>query len=235
MKNIILCWSGGFDSTGVLLANLEWLGQKDYAEDKLFVVSCYLENASNREEDRAARVKIKDYVYNQSGLDQSILSRISFYESVLDWHSPEGSSAWQSSVWAFLAGNSVILMENSHCSVSFGYIKGDDFWHCRHEFEKIVRSIVDLNGSIKDRHSDYGVYFHYPYEWSTKKDILVEYIKFPSVFGMISWGGDTESVKLKEKEDLENTLSLMKCSQTIKVLEKCTKQIDNKEFFGEGI
>ena len=206
MSYHILCWSGGFDSTAVLIGATRWLAEAPYINDQYYVVSCDLDATANRVEDKKARDDIKKFILESNVISPQVKDRISFYETKLEWNSPPNACSAQAPIWGFLIGNSVPVTEDP-VFISFGYIKGDDFWHNRENFEKIVRSIVDWNFKWKDIKPNLS--FYYPVEWKTKRDLLIDYVNHREVFDLISWAGDTATVKLKEKDELLDIFNLM--------------------------
>jgi len=177
----ILLWSGGFDSTAILLS---LLGNKELFPS-VALVSCGLTNANNYAEDKKARETIIDL------LELKTNPRFFLIEKDMEASWRGGT---QATAWAWVAAMNVAY--DKEATLYFGYIKGDEFWHYKHEFETSVRSLASIHSSAK-------VNFSYPLEWLVKKEILSWYIHHPKVFDSISWGGDTATIKAKEKEELE--------------------------------
>lgn len=74
----------------------------------------------------------------------------------------------------------------NNADVKFGYIRGDDFWHRRHQFEKAFRGLAGLDDSTWN--------LVFPLEWHTKVDVLKELTGF-SVPNNCWWSCD-ESKKV---------------------------------------
>lgn len=193
MKELIIVWSGGFDSTAVLLES----AQDASKFDKVKVISCELKNANPEctQLDREARDRIRTNLKDIEPFNHYIWTDASKIELI-----GTGEGSGQASVWAHLAAMSVSI--NTETEIRFGYIRGDDFWHGGGYFVNAISNLCWIEGKNAPTVS-------YPFEWKTKKDILLTYVKYPSVFPHISWGGDAHETKLKEKDDLQKTFDLM--------------------------
>jgi hypothetical protein len=183
----ILLWSGGFDSTTTLIK----LACNPDQYKKVLVVGCELTTTFNCLEDKKARE-----VISKKFIDDPRYSHLHFIElDDLKLNFRNGSMIGQSSVWALISSG-LITEEDSDVVFVYGYIRGDDFWHGRYEFESAVRCLIYL------QKKNIKIKFSYPFEWQTKRDILTIYLNFSKIFDEISWAGDTESVKLKERDEL---------------------------------
>ncbi len=180
-KNHILLWSGGFDSTAILLSILSNPEQFQNVR----IIGCGLKNTFNYEQDKTARQKIAEILKKSH-------SNFSYVEQELDLNC---LCSTQMPVWACLSAINVSPLDTD-TTMLYGYIRGDDFWHYRHEFETAVKAVVASYSSTK-------LTFGYPLEWKYKKELVSWYIHYPEVFNSISWGGDTEIVKAKEREELQ--------------------------------
>jgi hypothetical protein len=180
MSENVLLWSGGFDSTAILLH------MYDHPEEYpcVRVMSCKCDDIPNHVEDSEGRAKI----INLLKLNEN--PRFYLRESTM---SPATFGGSQAILWTLLA--SMSLAENEDGKIHCGYIKGDDFWHFRPWFENAITNACKIVGST--------VSFVYPHEWHTKKEMVKEYLGHKDVFESISWGGDTKTTKLKEREELE--------------------------------
>ena len=185
----ILLWSGGFDSTAILL---KMVGDPT-AYPKVRLISCGLKNANNYKEDKEAREKIIEILKLKDNNQFEIINNELEVISCLTLQSP---------VWAWLSVTNISRLD-SGIKLCYGFIRGDDFWHYRLPFEEAIKNMVAISAD------GMKLEFQYPLEWLHKKEFLKWYINFPEVFKCISWGGDTASVKLKEREDLEFTFNEM--------------------------
>jgi len=193
-QHLIIVWSGGFDSTAVLLS----AGADAATFDKITVISGDLANANPdcSEQDRTARKNITETLHTIKPFD-----RYNFTTATEINISEVGEGSGQSETWAFMASEAV-SSEDTYTEIRFGYIRHDDFWHFRPNFENAIYNLCEMTGKHKPT-------IYYPYEWSLKRDILPIYVKYPFIFKEISWGGDTHEVKLKEKDDLKSVFELM--------------------------
>lgn len=181
-KSHVLLWSGGFDSTAILLDMVA----RPQEFPNVHVIGCGLKNANNYEEDKAARTKIC------SILDIVTRSNIRYSEQELDVTA--SCCGVQAPMWAWLSAINVSAYD-AETTMTYGYIRGDDYWHYRPDFETAVKGLAAI-------HSPSKLSFYYPLEWLTKKEIVKSYVN-SGVFHAISWGGDTATTKAKEKEELE--------------------------------
>jgi hypothetical protein len=137
------------------------------------VVSCGLKNAANYEEDKAARAAIRTSLV-ESGDSMSHIEFARELELDIDVY-----GGTQSAVWAWLAAMNVGNQDDD-TTIVCGYIRGDDFWHTKSEWEWTVDYMVKLANPK-------GVHFMFPLEWTTKKENVAKYLKHPSVFYKLSW------------------------------------------------
>lgn len=180
-KSHILLWSGGIDSTAILINMVS--RPEEYPDVR--VIGCGLKNANNYEEDLRARKKIAEIL--------SIPNRnISYAEQELDITTARCST--QLPMWAWLS--SINVGGEADTTMVYGFIRGDDFWHSKHEFETAVKNLTAT-------HSSSNITFSYPFEWLTKKEFVSWYLNYSEVFRSLSWGGDTVTIKAKDREELE--------------------------------
>lgn len=153
MKKLLL-WSGGFDSTALVI---------DYLSNNEPFDLCYCILPNNKvvqdRELRARRIILKKllelYPNNSYGADY-------LFEYVCTVQG--GNRLPQPYIWATtLAWNLDIERYNE---VVMGYISNDDFWHVRNEFEQLVNISLKLL-----KHGPFDVKLSYPYEWRIKQDI----------------------------------------------------------------
>jgi hypothetical protein len=191
-KRTILFWSGGLDSTALLLhmvANPDKFSRVD-------VVSCEVDCTNNVKEDKGAREAIIKQLDNY---DKEWKQRFTIID--LKQELRFVGHCIQAALWAFVAGTSG--RHNEDLEFYMGYIKGDDFWHFRTDFEDAVRSMAKVSTEQNQ------ISFVYPWEWQTKRELLQNFVRYPNVFYDLSWGGDTAEVKLKEKDELKSIFALM--------------------------
>ena len=181
----ILLWSGGFDSTAILLDMVA----KPAQYPTVRVVSCELKNAANHAEDAKAKKAIIEILKLDKNLRFELIESTDF--------NIVAQGGGQAPIWALLTAMNVSSRDASTVELCYGYIRGDDFWHFRPEFESAARSIAKIAAP------EINVKFTYPLEWLTKKEFTSWYMNYPDVFDHLSWGGDTVAAKLKEKDELE--------------------------------
>lgn len=183
----ILFWSGGFDSTAVLLHLLK---TRDVSTT-LVICGCNLTNAPCQSEDLEARKAIADI------LQLTKLVNVQYTEASVTIDAPIGLGG-QAQVWAYLASSAVL--ESVDNILTMGYIKHDDFWHFRPWFENAVTNLIQCSSD------NVSITYHYPFEWFEKRALVHHYFDHPDVFGKISWAGDNGECKLKEKAEIQNVL-----------------------------
>lgn len=233
MKNThTIVWSGGFDSTALLLMKMFF---PQYGEENIMwnVVSFTSDYVPCSSSDRIARETIKSMLSN---FDES--KRFNFIDKALEWEDVSSCGGQQSNAWFKNVTKSIDLGENN--KFYFGYIRYDDFYHCKGETLDIFKN------NSKD---DCKFIAEFPFEWETKNDILKYYVISEKIFNNISWDGDDKEVKLKFKYELQNSLKVIfeSISLKYKFLEKDKNQelmISNKdynfinqsvfEFYGDG-
>lgn len=149
MKHCVI-WSGGCDSTTLLL-NL--LYDQDINNKDIIAYSV--------EHPCLGQNKIK----HESEVRKSInaLYNFVYYDVKVDCDLVRTNGANQSAMWA----SYVTPLLPASCIMYFGYIRGDDFWHYRSDFEAAILSIHKLRHG---KESDIKI--EYPLEWWVKSDVL---------------------------------------------------------------
>lgn len=157
MKNLLI-WSGGMDSTACLIHLLE--NNEDF--DTLYI------NLNNNErkakKEKESREIIKTLIstkYNKLYIDNEL--QLGDIRPIGILH------LTQPALWAA----AIAFYGNEYDTIVMGYIKEDNFWHHRNDFEIAVQrlyNITHLNKKI--------LTFWYPFEWHSKENILKEvYLK----------------------------------------------------------
>lgn len=165
MKTII--WSGGYDSTALILRSIR--NREDFR-----TLSFTLGNNvdQSRREDQARR-------------DIAAIIR----------QSPENSHYWGSheniEIPSLIKARNVVTVQPILWTmysalaydgdIEFGYVRGDDVWHHR---ERLLTGMETLMNTIRDGQS--SVRFVYPFEWETKHDLLFLYDGFEALMPLIS-------------------------------------------------
>ena len=187
-RRYILLWSGGFDSTSVLLHALQ-----NTDIQNLVVCGCNLSNANCQLEDLNARKAIAETLKLES------LPKVTYHEASasIDLPSCEVKTG-QSQVWAYLA--STLVSEKVGNVLCTGHIRYDDFWHFRPSFENAIINLIQLSNPNVD------LSFYYPFEWKEKRELAHFYFEHADVFKQLSWAGDNGERKLKERSEIQNIL-----------------------------
>ena len=192
-----IMFSGGFDSTALLLSKLsENINCKNsYDKPRYNVISVYHENIPNKEEDKIARDRIKEILYREFPEEMNYFS---FQEIKMS----DGGIAGQASMWPAFALTNSNLANGDDINLWFGYVKGDDFWHSKAHYENLYviyeKIIADYTGHKSK------IIANFPFEWFHKNELVYMYSTVPNVFNAISWAGDDGETKLKEKQEIKN-------------------------------
>jgi len=162
MKTLI-CYSGGFDSTALLLNEL----QNGYHVD-----TCYFElpnNTGAQSIELKNRKKILKYV-SKITKDPEMSGTLG-NDVVYNLYTKFDNRVYLHLQQAYLWIQFLILKVDlsKYDRVVFGYVKYDDFWHFKNEFIELYNSSVKL--TVHKNTSK----LVYPFEWCTKKDVLKWY------------------------------------------------------------
>jgi hypothetical protein len=197
MKINNIMFSGGFDSTALLLSKLSdnINIQNSYDKVRYNVISVYHENIPNKEEDKNARDSIKCILNKQFPEE---MNRFSFREIKMS----DGGIAGQASMWPAFALTDSNQANGDDINLWFGYVKGDDFWHSKGYYENLYAAYEKIIGDYTGNKSK--IITNFPFEWFYKNELVYLYSTVPSVFDAISWAGDDGEAKLKEKQEIKN-------------------------------
>lgn len=151
-----IAWSGGLDSTCILLKALD---------NQYFVDICIidLKEADQYKTDKVLQKKLLPLI--KSKYKQQITS---VTKHKLNIYSVGSVAMSQPIIWM-----SLIPFLSDAPIFEFGYIRGDDFWHVRSELELIFINAIKLIRA--DYSNEFKVKF--PIEWYTKHDIIDWYYK----------------------------------------------------------
>lgn len=154
-----MSWSGGVDSTALVI----W-----YFSNKIPFETVYVKipnNKINQKKELNARKKILKKLTNLYG-------KYHIKDNVINFIGVIPNSRHvivQPYIWAVSIGYCLDL--SKYEKISFGYIKGDDFWHCRTQFE----GIINLSQSF---FKETKIKFEYRFEWNSKESIIQDYYYF---------------------------------------------------------
>ena len=122
-KDIWVYWSGGFDSTAILLALC-----KTFPDKTINTFSIEHECVGSGKADRAARIRIRKELRKRG-------YKISSHDVKIDNYYGAGYGLSQPVIWFSQIGH-IIGQAGVIC---FGYIRGDDFWHYQEAAKLILR------------------------------------------------------------------------------------------------
>ncbi len=142
MKEQVLVWSGGMDSTCLLFDLLE-------KHDKIRIISFVSDMLSSGEEDTEARKKILKI------LEKYHIGKYTYMEYPIQFMSYYQGSHWFTNLSLLIRNDSEIHM---------GYIRTDDFWHRKQFLEEAFYSIQKMDNINSE--------IIYDYEWKTKEEII---------------------------------------------------------------
>lgn len=202
-KNIVL-WSGGFDSTALMLKTIQETGLCDIQHVTFLSLNC--KNFSTYDKDIESRKRIKEKLKEYC---PSMYNRMNFIElescdNVINFGTQAPHIAYLSVYDSF--DNSCQL------DIHYGYIKDDCIFHHKHEFKTMVQSMVSFTNSF--RMISKTVELKFPFEWETKESILKYYSRYPEIFDCLQWASDPGDDKLKYKFELKKMLDFYKESDS---------------------
>jgi hypothetical protein len=192
-KKITVLFSGGFDSTAVIIKYLV----EGYS---VYPVSVSLSNNENQSKaERYARKAIWEFLHEE--FPSTLMTTEEHIWPLITHFIGNGYS--QPPIWLYIAGfNSPTL------DVAFGWVRGDDVWHHKQD-------VLDLTKAFNGFKNNKTV-VHFPFEWANKIDLLSYYKSRPRVFHVLStsqegmpWSlGDDD--KCKELQELAEELKKMR-------------------------
>ena len=157
MKHIII-WSGGLDSTWLLYK----YAVNSSIENPITAISIEGKFLDKRKiiMERKAKKKILEILKKKGCHINHIIIKSNVKSDIyLDYFNT------QPVLWLC---NIIPIIPLEECTVHFGYIKEDSFWHCKDIFVKSFYNLTDLRlvGSRKD------IKLQFDLEWFTKKEII---------------------------------------------------------------
>lgn len=164
-KKKLLVWSGGMDSTSILL---------DCVRHKIPIETLYIELKNNER-----KVKIEKHRRDiiKSIINDTYNINITDTTVVIGEVKPANStivSLWQPVLWlhGIIAS---ITTDANYESIIFGYIRGDDFWHIRTKFESAYKNMWGI--MVPDRQHEFIMpNLEFPIEWYTKEGVVDFYL-----------------------------------------------------------
>jgi len=177
----LIVWSGGVDSTLCLLNELK---TNDVVDTVYFRLG---NNSKQTRMELIAIKKIRKLLQKDNKIINLQIQEIAALPSNNNLFLPQ-PALWISNIVYF-------INSSRHNRIVFGYIKGDDFWHIKTEFESLYLNLCKIVCVENDSPSLY-----FPYEWWTKKQIKQEMKKkYKNVYKLISYCENPEEGKPCEK------------------------------------
>ncbi len=172
MKKHLIVWSGGLDSTAIIM--------KALAEAVKFH-TVYFElgnNIAKTKKELLVRAEIKKLIEERYDIDWWTDYTIRIPEFTYHNYISNG----QPIAWLF----GLTMFTNTYYeNIMLGYVKGDDFWHVRHDFIKAYENLQKVDGKEKVPP------LAFPLEWCTKKDVVDLYnTKFRRRIAHMTWTCD---------------------------------------------
>jgi 7-cyano-7-deazaguanine synthase in queuosine biosynthesis len=155
----LIVWSGGMDSTAVMI---------HYFSHKIPHHTCYIklnQNTQTKFELMARNRILKELTkqYGNYNLADHILNP--FSKNIIN------NNCCLILAKAWIDGILLSLDVSPYNKIVFGYIKGDDFWHYGH----VIKELYEVNKKLM--YSDNIPELDYPMEWYNKQEIYDNYYK----------------------------------------------------------
>jgi len=151
----LIVWSGGFDSTAIVL---------EYIRQQKEFQTVYIQIDNNKDKmmfEESRRNTIRSLLPLE--FRDKLIPSLTYLD--VDRHIIHQSFHWLNML--FYGISTCDCFDN----IAFGYVRGDDFWHKRHDFEKTFEHIWNL--CCKDNCMKQPNLI-YPLEWLNKEDILTK-------------------------------------------------------------
>lgn len=199
MKDVVF-WSGGFDSTALVLNLLE----SDNIED-LTIYSIRMHESPACISDWNSRRLIKKLLQEKF---KEKLHIYSFKEEEIAYSRGGEGGLVQAHIIAFLTADACV----PDCTIHYGYVRYDSFWHYKQDFLKSIKYMTQFKkgSTIYSDFNKLNINFKFPFEWCTKEDLLYYYLNHEDIYNNISWMGDNSDEKIANKVDLDKKLEELK-------------------------
>jgi len=152
----IVFWSGGLDSTTVLLQLLN----QSSTQHPVHTISL-------TQHPQIHGIQLKAEAQTRARFAKWAESRYPgcLYQTTIEVTSPQmcleanrQATIWLGTLLPYIGGG------NEGIALYLGYCRGDDFWHSRSHYERAAREIATI--------SETSIKLFYPLEWSDKSDIV---------------------------------------------------------------
>jgi hypothetical protein len=183
---ISVIWSGGFDSTALVIK---------YLEEGRQVHTLAVSLTNNKDQAKFEKIA-RERIWKM--LNEEFPNKLTNTNEMV-WPEVLFNSLPQPPIWLYNAS-----MNCPTNDVALGYVRYDDIWHYRREVLELVRALDVFKGQTTT--------LHFPFEWNSKEELLPFYVKRPHVFHIIStdelgmpWSlGNSD--KCKEMQELSEKL-----------------------------
>lgn len=154
----LLLWSGGVDSTYILMEFIRTGMIGELYFDHLTVIETDFQSISGNYQNNMARIAIKRQIEVLYG---DVSGMISFKTEKPELSQFEyGDGLMQPLIWLFIA----VYAAQKKDTLVFGYVKGDQFWHKRTAFDNTILFAKEIIGK--------ELVTHYPLEWAEKSEVI---------------------------------------------------------------
>lgn len=157
-KTALLLWSGGVDSTYILMEFIRTGMVGEVAFDFQNVIETDFQSVSGNYQNAMARIAIKREIEKLYG---DISNIVKFKSERFDLSQfSMGNKLMQPLIWLFVA----IYAAQESDTLVFGYVRDDQFWHVRSSFDLSLLHAKDVIGKELNT--------FYPLEWTRKSDVI---------------------------------------------------------------
>ena len=154
-KRPLVLWSGGFDSTCLVIDKLR-------EGEHIDIMYVNLDNNKHGQSFEKKAIKKMSALIKEANLPGKIISEFDFgYHAI----TPNKAVFAQPALW--LQAVSFIVDPKVHSEINIAYVKADDIWHYKTELQNLYGAMLALTC-----HDDEIVPLKFPYEWQTKADLL---------------------------------------------------------------
>lgn len=154
-KRPLILWSGGFDSTCLVIDKLR-------EGEHIDIMYVNLDNNKRGQGFEKKAIKKMSALIKDANLPGKIISvhEFGYHQITVD-----KAVFAQPALW--LQGASFIVNPEIHSEINIAYIKADDIWHYKTELQNLYGAMLALTC-----HDDEIVPLKFPCEWQTKADLL---------------------------------------------------------------
>ncbi len=218
----LIVWSGGFDSTALILDCI----QKNIAFDIIYI------KLINNEIKTKIEIYTRDLIKEKLSIYPVVNDSIDIIPMEIDIsHQNLLSQPW---IWLFgltyFISSSIYIQLSkfekniqTYSEVLMGYIRGDCFWHISQQFKKNYYSLMSLS-QIED--SSLIPKLVFPFEWMKKEDLYEIYKIKPLFQEVMDLTWTCENPKLLNNNYVE-CCKCTTCQNRIEMLKKLELDVDD--------